>query len=105
VLKGEYEHFELLEIKNGMAGALELQVRTSYPAAEVAQFCTGKYKPVPASVNTRPEDFVVPLPVMMAMPLPDSDDLRISPDKKSLIVKKSGWTWTFTPTLEPKYSH
>jgi hypothetical protein len=39
---------------------------------------------------------------MMAMPLPDSDNLRLSTDKKSLIVKKAGWTWTFTPSVEPK---
>jgi hypothetical protein len=36
---------------------------------------------------------------MFGMPLPRSDDLATSPDKKSFIVKKSGWTWTFTPTL------
>ncbi len=100
-LKGDYEHFELLGIKDGLGGALEMQVRTTYPAAEVVQFCTGKYKPVPASIKTRPEELVVVSPVMFGMPLPDSDDLRISKDKKSLIHKKNGWTWTFTPTLEP----
>ena len=102
ILKGEYEHYELLGIKNGLGGTLELQVRTSYPAAEVVQFCTGKHKPVPASIKTRPEDFAVVSPVMFGMPLPDSDTLRISPDKKSLIVKQGGWTWTFTPTVEPQ---
>jgi hypothetical protein len=101
-LNGEYEHFELLGIKDGLGGALELQVRTTYPAAEVVQFCTGKRKSVPASVKTRPEDFTVVSPVMFGMPLPDSDNLRISPDKKSLIVKKGGWTWTYTPTAEPQ---
>jgi hypothetical protein len=35
------------------------------------------------------------------MPLPDSDDLRVSKDKKSLITKKDGWTWTFTPSIVP----
>jgi hypothetical protein len=100
-LKGEYEHFELLGIKNGLGGALELQVRTTYPAAEVVQFCTGKFKSVPARVKTRPEELVVPSPVMFGMPLPDSDNLRISKDKKSLIHKKDGWTWTFTPSIEP----
>ena len=44
----------------------------------------------------------MPSPVMFGMPLPDSDNLRISKDKKSLIHKKNGWTWTFTPTLEPQ---
>ncbi len=101
VLKGEYEHYELLGVKDGLGGALELQVQTTYPVAEVAQFCTASRKPVPASRKTRPEELVVPSPVMFGMPLPDSDDLRISPDKKSLITKKAGWTWTFTPTIEP----
>ncbi|HUU04923.1 MAG TPA: hypothetical protein VMZ49_03485 [Patescibacteria group bacterium] len=99
-LKGEYEHFELLGIKDGLGGALELQVQTNYPAAEVVQFCTGKFKPVPARVKTEPVELVVPSPVMFGMPLPDSDNLRISKDKKSMIHKKDGWTWTFTPTLE-----
>lgn len=40
VLKGEYEHYELMAIKEGLGGALELQVQTSYPVVEVAQFCT-----------------------------------------------------------------
>jgi hypothetical protein len=102
ILKGEYEHCELLGIKEGLGGALELQVRTSYPAAEVAQACTGSYKSVPASIKTETEDFVIPSPVIMAMPLSDSDDVRLSPDKKSMITKKDGWTWTFTPTPEPK---
>ena len=102
ILKGEYEHYELLGIKDGLGGALELQVRTAYPAAEVAQVCTGPYTSVPASIKIETEDFVIPSPVIMAMPLSDSDDLRLSPDKKSMITKKDGWTWTFTPTPEPK---
>ena len=100
VLQGEYEHYELLAIKEGMAGALEIQVRTTYPAAEVVQFCTGKRKAVPGSIDTRPEEFGVISPVVFGMPMPDSDDLRISKDKKSLIVKKKGWTWTLTPSID-----
>lgn len=99
VLNGEYEHYEVLSIREGMAGALELQVRTSYPQVEVVQFCTGSRKAVPAKTQTRPEEFVVVSPVMFGMPLPDSDDLRISPDKKSMIVRKAGWTWTLTPSI------
>jgi hypothetical protein len=99
-LKGEYEHFELLGIKDGLGGALELEVRTTYPAAEVVQFCTGKFKSVPARVKTEPEELAVLSPVMFGMPLPDSDNLRISKDKKSLIHKNNGWTWTFTPSID-----
>lgn len=101
VLKGEYEHYELLSIKEGMAGALENQVRTTYPAAEVVQFCTGKRKAVKGRIDNRPEEFGVISPVMFGMPLPDSDNLRVSKDKKSLVVKNKGWTWTLTPTPEP----
>jgi hypothetical protein len=101
VLKGEYEHYELMAIKNGLGGALELQVQTSYPVVEVAQSCKASRKAVPAKVKTRPEDMVLPSPVMFGMPLPDSDELRVSADKKSLVHKKAGWTWTFTPSIEP----
>jgi hypothetical protein len=101
VLKGEYEHYDVLSIKEGMAGALELQVRTSYPEVEVVQFCTGSHKAVPAKAETRAEDFGVVSPVAFGMPLPDSDDLRISKDKKSLVTTKNGWTWTYTPSIVP----
>jgi hypothetical protein len=102
VLKGEYEHFELSGIKAGLGGALELNVQTTYPIVEVAQFCTASRKPVPAKTRVRSEDLVIVSPVTFGMPLPDSDDLRISKDKKSLVVKKSGWTWTYTPTMVQK---
>lgn len=85
--------------KESLDGNLEVQVLTVYPGAEVAQFCTGKRETVPANRNTRPEAFGVISPVAFGMPLPDSDSLRISPDKKSLITKKAGWTWTFTPSI------
>jgi hypothetical protein len=98
VLKGDYEHYELLGIKDGLAGALELQVQTTYPVVEVVQVCSGGRKAVPGNKVVRLDQFPVVSPVMFAMPLPDSDDLRVSSDKKSLIAKKHGWTWTFTPT-------
>lgn len=99
VLKGEYEHFEVLSIKEGLGGTLDLQVETRYPVVEVAQSCTASRKSVPAKTRATVENFVVVSPVSFAMPLPDSDDLRVSPDKKSLVVKKAGWTWTYTPTI------
>jgi hypothetical protein len=99
ILKGEYEHYELLGIKDGLSGMLEFQVQTSYPVVEVAQFCTASRKSVPAKKEISSEQFVVVSPVSFGMPLPDSDDLRISKDKKSLIMKKDGWTWTYTPSI------
>jgi len=99
VLKGEYEHYDVLSIKEGLAGSLELEVQTRFPVVEVVQFCTGSRKAVPAKIETEPQEFGVISPVAFGMPLPDSDDLRISKDKKSLISRKNGWTWTFTPTI------
>lgn len=97
--KGDYEHFELLGIKNGLGGALEFQTRTSYPLVEVAQMCTGARIKVPASVKTRPESFVVLSPLMLDNPGADSDKVRISKDRKSMNHKEAGWTWTFTPSV------
>ena len=102
VLKGEYEHFELLGIKDGLAGALEMDVRTSYPVVDAIQFCTGSYKPVPARVDRYPVEWGVPSPTLFGMGLPPSDSLTISNDKKSMIVKRDGWTWTFTPSVAAK---
>ena len=98
ILKGEYEHFELLGIKNGLSGTLELQVRTAFPVSEVAQNCTGSRVKVPASNWTRPEELIVVSPVLLDSKVPGSDNLRISKDRKSLIHKQAGWTWTFTPS-------
>jgi hypothetical protein len=100
-LKGDYEHYDVIGIKDGLSGSLDIQVQTLYPVVDVPQFCTGKPKAVPAKNDVRSEQFVVVSPVTFGMPLPDSDDLRISPDKKSLVAKKDGWTWTYTPTIVP----
>lgn len=98
-LKGEYEHFTVLSIKDGLAGSLEMQVQKSYPAASVTQFCTGAPKAVPAKTETEPEEFGVVSPVILAMPETGNKEVTISPDRKSIIVKKGGWTWTLTPTV------
>jgi hypothetical protein len=101
VLRGDYEHFDVLSIKEDNAGGLELEVKTTWPVVEVVQFCTGKFKAIPGKTETVPEPFGVVSPMAFAMPLPDSDTLRVSADKKSLITKKNGWTWTLTPTILP----
>ena len=99
VLRGDYEHYDLVGIKDGPGGALEFSVRTAYPLAEVAQNCSGARVKVPASVKTRPESFVMLSPVLLDSQVPDSDNLRLSKDRKSMIHKQGGWTWTYTPSL------
>ena len=102
ILRGDYEHFELLGIKDGLGGALDLDVRTSYPGVDVIQFCTGSFKPVPARIKQGPVEWGVPSPTLFGMGLPPSDALTISKDRKSLIVKRDGWTWTYTPSVAEK---
>jgi hypothetical protein len=53
VLKGDYEHFDVLSIKEDMSGGLELQVKTTWPVVEVVQFCTGKYKAIRGKTDDR----------------------------------------------------
>jgi len=98
VLKGEFDFFDLVAVKEAPGGTLYLESRTIYPVVEVAQFCTDSRRAVPAMVTDDVEEFGVISPTMFAMPLPDG--LAVSPDKKSFIVKKDdGWTWTFTPSI------
>jgi hypothetical protein len=102
VLKGDFEFYELLAVREGLGGALELSVRTRLPVVEVAQFCTASRRAVPAKVDERTENFVVVSPVLFGMPLPKSEELAVSADKKSFIVRKAGWTWTLTPSIASK---
>lgn len=99
ILMGAFEFYDLLEVKDGLDGTLHFTVRTTRPVVEVAQACTASRRPVPAKIDERTEQFTVASPVMLAMPLPPSGDLAASPDKKSLIYRKDGWTWTMTPSI------
>ena len=98
VLQGEYEHYDLISVKPGLAGVLTFTSSTSYPAVEAAYRCTMSRKPVPAKVVTTPEDFSLPGVMLFGMPIANTKELTISPDKKFFTVRKDGWTWTITPT-------
>ena len=90
----------MLPIKDGLAGSLEMQVQQIYPAANVIQFCTGAPEAVATKTERRREEFIVVSPVIFAMPATGNKDVTISADKKSIVVKKGGWTWTYTPTVQ-----
>lgn len=102
VLQGEYEHYELLSVKAGLAGVLTFTSNTTYPVVEASYRCTMSRKPVPAKVATTTEDFSLPGVMLFGMPIAASEGLTISPDKKFFTVKKDGWTWTITPTKTGK---
>jgi hypothetical protein len=98
VLKGTYELATLLEVASGPGGALDLKIERSYPAVDVAQSCTASRRSIPAEKKVSTLQMAVPSPVLMAMGAPPSGPLSYSPDRKSMIVKDGGWTWTFTPS-------
>jgi hypothetical protein len=99
ILKGEYEHYELVAVKSGLAGVLTFTVKTTYPVVEAMYMCTAGRKPVPAEVKTLPEEFSLPSPVMFGMPIPNTPELSVNAAKTQFTSKKNGWTWTITPTI------
>ena len=101
VLKGPYEHATVLEVVNGLGGAIDLKIERSYPNVEVAQSCTASRKSVPAKKDVSVESMGVPSPMLLAMGMPTSAEISYSADKKSIIYKKNNWTWTFTPGTTP----
>jgi len=96
VLKGPLE-LTVLEVTNGIGGALDLKVETSFPAAEVSQVCTSKKAVAPAK-KVEVLQFGVPQPTLLAMGAPSTKELVFSPDGKSMTVKLKNWSWTFTPS-------
>ena len=101
VLKGAYELATVLEVVNGLGGAIDLKSERSYPTVEVAQSCTASRKTIAAEKKVSVQSMAVPSPIMMAMGAPATKELSYSADKKSMIVKDGSWTWTFTPSTTP----
>jgi hypothetical protein len=101
VLRGNYEQATVLEVVEGLGGTIELKVERSYPAVDVAQFCTASRKSIPAEKKNSVESIAVPSPMLMAMGMPTSSELSYSADRKSMIVRNGNWTWTFTPSTTP----
>ena len=101
VLKGPLELATVLDVANGPGGAIDVKIERTYPTAEVAQFCTSSRKSIPGEKKISVQSMAVPSPILMAMGAPSTAELSYSPDKKSMIVKDGGWTWTYTPGVTP----
>jgi hypothetical protein len=100
ILKGAYEHATVLEVAAGYGTDIHVKYERLYPAVEVAQFCSGR-RTIPAQKKIEMMQVVVPSPMLLAMGVPGNNDLSFSADRKSMIVKREGWTWTFTPSTAP----
>lgn len=98
-VSGSYEHSTIEQLKAGLGGQLTMVVRSDYPAGDVPIACTGGNQHSPARASTTETDFIVPgIALLMMGDQLTGDDIRVSPDKRSLIVKRDGWTYTYTPS-------
>jgi hypothetical protein len=103
-MKGPYEHFDATELKANGDGAAELIGVRKHPETLVAESCgtgTKLYQAVTKPVSTwiGPPD-----PTMLALGsmMPAEGGIRISADKKSIIMssQNQNWVWTFTPSVK-----
>jgi hypothetical protein len=71
-----------------------------HPDTLVKQDCGSKATPFKGGITPHTEFIAPPDPIMFAVPPSDVKTIKISPDKKSIIMTalNNNWTWTFTPT-------
>jgi hypothetical protein len=71
-----------------------------FPEATVSQVCSST-KVAPEKTTTEEVEFAMPQPTFLAMGI-SNEDVAVSPDKKSLILRDvpelPGWVWTLTPS-------
>ena len=65
-------------------------------AGSSIEWTDATWNPVAAKSQATPINFQIPPAMSLAMP--GGAPYALSADKKSLILKAAGWTWTSTPT-------
>jgi len=102
VLNGHYEHVTVTGVTANDMGQVAIVGTRTFPAVKAATECPASkaLNPVAAGVEAITEYIAVPDPGIMAtagmgqtMP-----NVSFTADKKSLVLKTGGWTWTVTPT-------
>jgi hypothetical protein len=100
VLKGAFDYVTLEAVTPGLIGGLHLKMTRTFPDVVVSQVCSST-KLAPAKKTTEEKELFIPQPTLLAMGMSDQN-VALSPDKKSLILKNvsgfTGWVWTLTPT-------
>lgn len=105
-VEGVFEFATVLVLKDGAAlGTVGLDIRRDYVGGATPRLksdeggggaCGDAWDTAaPKSVTDSDTTLGVPPAMMLAMP---SEAYPLSEDGKSIILKKKGWTWTFTPT-------
>ncbi|MBC8022892.1 MAG: hypothetical protein H7Y14_07220 [Burkholderiales bacterium] len=99
VLNGPYEHFTATALVDGLGGDLHLSSVRSRPDTVVMAGCVGR-KTVKARKDEEMEALPVPSPELLALPVPAGAGQAISADRRSMVRKEHGWTWTYTPSVQ-----
>ena len=96
-----YEHFEAASAKQDFDARIEIKGKRKYGAVMAPLECPASLKltSVPASTADATEYIAVPEPMMLAVGQTGNPNVEIGKDRKTLVVKANGWTWTYTPTL------
>ena len=98
-LSGPFEYSTIESLADGYGGQLMMKVRRDYPAAQMTVACTGGNESVAGRSTSEDTELGVPGIMMLAMGAAlTGDELRVSTDGSSFIVKKDGWTYTYVPT-------
>jgi len=97
---GALEVATALAVKDAAPGTVNVLIKSDTPAgaARIASddgSCGTEWRDVAAASTTRDQMLQI-LPAMMLAMGPNPS--MVTPDGKSMFVKGSGWTWTFTPT-------
>lgn len=102
-IDGPFELMTLQSIKGdgpmAMSGVITLDAKRDLPAGS---FMTpnevGCTTANPISAKSQPTPINFQIPPAMSLAMPGGAPYALSPDKKSLILKGDGWTWTSTPS-------
>lgn len=103
VLEGNFELVEVTGVVVSDMERIDLSGTRSYPAADITD-CSGATERRTVASGQEPVVLYLPIPspVMLGMPnMPQSggQNVTVSPDRKSFVIRQGGWTWTYTPTL------
>ena len=90
---------ETLAVERTFTGGLMLHAVTHVPTIDVPQVCTGAPKQTPAHGQDATMELPVASSQLLWMGVPNTEDTGVTPDRKSIYVKKYDWTWTFTPSI------
>jgi len=102
-VEGPLEHATVLSMDDSsmerMSGTLTLRTTRAQPAGSVCMLEIDTLQQIWEAGPAKTENVDLKFTVAQAMALAMPGVIPTTPDKKSLVMKGGGWTWTQTPTI------